>query len=99
MHARLADENESDPLEVFCDLGTLILEARVPGLGDSGRGYGEGPHCSPYFSQTNNNNSNSNSNSKQHVCSPEKLHCQRFQHLRKHACLLGKNGVPLCVEV
>ncbi|XP_057365921.1 atos homolog protein A-like [Daphnia carinata] len=110
MHARLAEENEPDPLDVFCDLGTLILEARVPGRGDSGRGYGEGPHCPPYFSHaqlssnTNNNNNNNHHNNNgsrpgQHVCSPDKLHCQRFQHLRKHASLLGKNGVPLCVEV
>ncbi|XP_046462221.1 protein FAM214A-like [Daphnia pulex] len=113
MHARLAEENEPDPLDVFCDLGTLILEARVPGRGDSGRGYGEGPHCPPYFSHAqissssssnnhNNNNihhSNNGSRPGQHVCSPDKLHCQRFQSLRKHACLLGKNGVPLCVEV
>ena len=115
MHARLADDIEPDPLDVFCDLGTLILEARVPGRGDSGRGYGEGPHCPPYFGFNNNNNSSSsgsncNSNgsgggnngsrpSGQHICSPDQLHCQRFQHLRKHACLLGNNGVPLCVEV
>ena len=101
MHARLAEENEPDPLDVFCDLGTLILEARVPGRGDSGRGYGEGPHCPPY--QINNNNSNNNNNNGnrpgQHVCTPDKPHCQRFQYLRKHACLLAKNGVPLCVEV
>lgn len=108
MHARLAEENEPDPLDVFCDLGTLILEARVPGSGDSGRGYGEGPHCPPYFSHAQLSNSNNNNNIHhnnnggrlgQHVCSPDKLHCQRFQYLRKHACLLGKNGVPLCVEV
>ena len=116
MHARLAEENEPDPLDVFCDLGTLILEARVPGCGVSGRGYGEGPHCPPYFSHaqlsnnnttTSNNNNHVSSNSsssnnrpgQQHVCSLDKLHCQRFHHLRKHACLLGENGVPLCVEV
>lgn len=111
MHARLADENEPDPLDVFCDLATLILEARFPGRGDSGRGYGEGPHCPPYFTYNNNNNNNNSgginrSGSQQvqqgplqHVCSPDKLLCQRFQSLRRHACLLGKNGVPLCVEV
>ncbi len=111
MHSRLADGIEPDPLDVFCDLGTLILEARVPGRSDSGRGYGEGPHCPPYFGFSNNNNSTSSNSSicsggvgngsrlGQHICSPDQLHCQRFQHLRKHACLLGNNGVPLCVEV
>ena len=120
MHSRLADGIEPDPLDVFCDLGTLILEARVPGRSDSGRGYGEGPHCPPYFgfssnnNNVNNNNSTSSSNGSsicsggvgsggsrlgQHICSPDQLHCQRFQHLLKHACLLGNNGVPLCVEV
>ena len=93
MHARLAEDHESDPLDVFCDLGTLILEARVPGLGGQGRGYGEGPHCPPYFSHAHPNSSPA------HVCVPEKLHCRRFQSLRKHAYLLWQNAVPLCVEV
>ena len=102
MHARLADENEPDPLDVFCDLATLILEARFPGRGDSRRGYGEGPHCPPYFSSSSSNNNNNNNGSGgqlDHICSADKLHCQRFQSLRRHACLLGKNGLPLCVEV
>lgn len=109
MHARLAEESEPDPLAVFCELGTLILEARVPGLGDSGRGYGEGPHCPPYLFHSSanhliiNNNSTSHnhnhaSHHRQHECSGDVL-CQRFQHLRRHAALLGENGVPLCVEV
>lgn len=110
MHARLADENEPDPLDVFCDLATLILEARFPGRGgNTSRGYGEGPHCPPYFSNNNNNVNNVNNNNGgsggggggllDHVCTADKLHCARFQSLRRHACLLGKNGLPLCVEV
>lgn len=100
MHARLAENNELDPLDVFCDLGTLIVEARVPGLGSNGRGYGEGPHCPPYFGHAHHNSSSSSGNSlAHHVCVPEKLHCQRFLSLRKHALLLWQNGVPLCVEV
>jgi len=100
MHARLAENNELDPLDVFCDLGTLIVEARVPGLGSNGRGYGEGPHCPLYFGHAHHNSSSSSSSSPaHHVCVPEKLHCQRFLSLRKHAFLLWQNGVPLCVEV
>lgn len=109
MHARLADDSEPDPLDAFCDLGTLILEARVPGRGDSGRGYGEGPHCPPYkihssAGHVNNNNNigtqnHNHANHHQHECSADKLLCQRFQHLRRHAALLGENGVPLCIEV
>lgn len=107
MHARLAEENEPDPLAVFCELGTLVIEARVPGLGDNGRGYGEGPHCPPYLFHSNhliNNNNSINSNNPSHAsrqhheCAGDVL-CQRFQHLRRHAALLGENRVPLCVEV
>jgi hypothetical protein len=35
MHARVTEDNELDPLDVFLDLGTLVSEARVPGLGEN----------------------------------------------------------------
>lgn len=97
MHARTADEGGDDPLEVFFDLATLIVEARVPEAapeGSSGRGYGEGPHCLPYAYR-----GVAGSSGLGHLCSPDRLHCQRFASLRKHAFLLWQNAVPLCIEV
>ena len=35
----------TEPPEVFCSLGSLIVEGRVPTRDD--RGYGEGPHVPP----------------------------------------------------
>ena len=41
----LEDPDRSDPPDVFCSLGSLIVEGRVPANVD--RGYGEGPHVPP----------------------------------------------------
>ena len=41
----LDDPDRSDPPDVFCSLGSLIVEGRVPANDD--RGYGEGPHVPP----------------------------------------------------
>jgi len=47
MHAMMDGEGGSEPQDVFVELGTLIVEGRVPGGGNGGgRGYSEGPHCS-----------------------------------------------------
>lgn len=42
MHTAV-EEVDQDPCELYTDLGTLIVEGRVPGLTD--RGFGEGLHC------------------------------------------------------
>jgi hypothetical protein len=39
------DPDRSDPPDVFCSLGSLIVEGRVPANVE--RGYGEGPHVPP----------------------------------------------------
>lgn len=76
---------EMDPAEMFVGLATLIVEGRVPG---GGRGYGEGPHCpSPAASAC------------RHECDPRAFLCKRGENLRKHALLLWRSGVPLCIEV
>ena len=49
--SRNGAKSEGELWQVFLDVATLISEARVPGLGHNGRGYGEGPHCPlPYAS-------------------------------------------------
>ena len=45
MHSMMEGEGGSEPQDVFVELGTLIVEGRVPGGGNA-RGYSEGPHCS-----------------------------------------------------
>lgn len=47
MHSMMEGEGGSEPQDVFVELGTLIVEGRVPGGGNA-RGYCEGPHCSPH---------------------------------------------------
>lgn len=42
MHAAM-EEVDLDPCDLYTDLGSLIVEGRVPGLTD--KGFGEGPHC------------------------------------------------------
>lgn len=42
MHAAV-EEVDLDPCDLYTDLGTLIVEGRVPGQND--KGFGEGPHC------------------------------------------------------
>ncbi|EEC08236.1 hypothetical protein IscW_ISCW006768 [Ixodes scapularis] len=44
MHSAV-EEVKIDPFDFFIDVGSLVLEGRVPGL--SSRGYGEGVHCPP----------------------------------------------------
>ena len=39
------DPSRADPPDVFCSLGSLIVEGRVPSKDD--RGYAEGPHVPP----------------------------------------------------
>jgi hypothetical protein len=41
----LGDPDRCDPPDVFCSLGSLIVEGRLPSEDD--RGYGEGPHVPP----------------------------------------------------
>lgn len=41
-----------DAVEAFVELGTLIVEGRLPAEGTD-RGYKEGPHCTPPASHQN----------------------------------------------
>lgn len=84
MHAAV-EEVDLDPCEVFVELGTLIVEGRVPGLTE--RGFGEGPHCPIPHGQT------------RHQCDPSKTECQKYEQIEKHMLLLWKNGIPMCIEV
>ncbi|XP_046399502.1 uncharacterized protein LOC124165983 [Ischnura elegans] len=76
---------EVDPAESFVGLATLIVEGRVPG---GARGYGEGPHSPP-----------ATASASRHECDPRAFLCKRGENLRKHALLLWRSGVPLCIEV
>ncbi|XP_054280359.1 atos homolog protein A-like [Macrosteles quadrilineatus] len=78
-----------DGVEAFVELGTLIVEGRLPAEGTA-RGYNEGPHCprAPPTPQLN-----------PHQCDPADFLCMRAERLRKHLSLLCNNAVPMCVEV
>uniref|UniRef100_A0A2R5L3V1 Atos-like conserved domain-containing protein n=1 Tax=Ornithodoros turicata TaxID=34597 RepID=A0A2R5L3V1_9ACAR len=80
------EEVEMEPFDFFIDLGSLVLEGRVPGL--SGKGYGEGVHCPPALV-----------GQARHQCNPALQECQRFDAVVKHMTLLWKNGIPMSVEV
>ncbi|CAN7983752.1 unnamed protein product [Ixodes hexagonus] len=80
------EEVKIDPFDFFIDVGSLVLEGRVPGL--SSRGYGEGIHCPPaQLGQV------------RHQCNVSTLECQKFEVVLKHMALLWKNNIPMCVEV
>lgn len=85
MHSSV-EEVEMEPFDFFIDLGSLVLEGRVPGL--SGKGYGEGVHCPPALL-----------GQARHQCNPAMLECQRFDAVLKHMTLLWKNCIPMSVEV
>ncbi|CAN7941659.1 unnamed protein product [Ixodes pacificus] len=85
MHSA-AEEVKMDPFDFFIDVGSLVLEGRVPGL--SSRGYGEGVHCPPaQLGQV------------RHQCNVSVLECQKFEVVLKHMALLWKNNIPMSVEV
>lgn len=84
MHSAVG-EVDLDPCDLYIDLGTLIVEGRVPGLTE--RGFGEGPHCPPLQGQN------------RHQCDPSSSECQRYEQIQKHMLLLWKNGIPMSIEV
>lgn len=84
MHAAV-EEVDLDPCDLYTDLGTLIVEGRVPGLTD--RGFGEGPHCPSPHGQI------------RHQCDPSSPDCQKYEQILKHMLLLWKNGIPMTIEV
>jgi len=78
--------------DIFCSLGSLIAEGRLPreweqgGRGEA-RGYYEGPHVELPGKIS------------RHKCSPNNPLCQKNELFRKHMLLLWQNNVPMCVEV
>ncbi|GIX68345.1 protein FAM214A [Caerostris extrusa] len=84
MHAAV-EEVDLDPCDLYTDLGTLIVEGRVPGLSE--KGFGEGPHCSSPHGQN------------RHQCDPSSPECQKYEQILKHMLLLWKNGIPMTIEV
>uniref|UniRef100_A0A1B6DH39 Atos-like conserved domain-containing protein n=1 Tax=Clastoptera arizonana TaxID=38151 RepID=A0A1B6DH39_9HEMI len=76
-------------IEAFVDIGTLIIEGRLPAPGTS-RGYKEGPHCPVTNTALHANHQCDTTNS---------FLCQRAEKLRKHLSLLCSNSVSMCVEV
>lgn len=78
--------------DIFCSLGSLIAEGRLPRESEQGgrgeaRGYYEGPHVELPGKIS------------RHKCSPDTQLCQKNEHFRKHMLLLWQNNVPMCVEV
>lgn len=81
----VGEEVELEPCDFFTDIGTLIIEGRLPCPG--GKGFSEGPHCPPPFQP------------RRHVCQPDDIRCQQHEQLEKHMRLLWKNGIPMSIEV
>eukprot|EP00092_Neocalanus_flemingeri_P012089 GFUD01013033.1.p1 GENE.GFUD01013033.1~~GFUD01013033.1.p1 ORF type:complete len:1150 (+),score=174.33 GFUD01013033.1:469-3918(+) len=84
------DEGSSFDLpDVFCSLGSLIVEGRLPaeGLGANGRGYYEGPHVELPGKIS------------RHKCSQNEYLCNKNENVRKHMLLLWQNNVPMSIEI
>uniref|UniRef100_A0A1E1XB44 Atos-like conserved domain-containing protein n=1 Tax=Amblyomma aureolatum TaxID=187763 RepID=A0A1E1XB44_9ACAR len=81
------EEVKIEPYDFFIDVGSLVLEGRVPSR--SSKGYAEGLHCPP-----------TNLAQARHQCDPTSvLECQRFEVALKHMGLLWRNNIPMSVEV
>ncbi|XP_077483358.1 atos homolog atossa isoform X1 [Amblyomma americanum] len=81
------EEVKIEPYDFFIDVGSLVLEGRVPS--HSSKGYAEGLHCPP-----------TNLAQPRHQCDPTSvLECQRFEVALKHMGLLWRNNIPMSVEV
>jgi len=84
------DEGSSlDLPDVFCSLGSLIVEGRLPaeGFGANGRGYYEGPHVELPGKIS------------RHKCSQNEYLCNKNENFRKHMLLLWQNNVPMSIEI
>lgn len=83
-----SDEMEDcvcDPIELFIDIGMLIVEGRIPDLSPKRRI--EGPHC-PTLDTTYD-----------HRCDRHREQCRRADQLRKQMLLLCRNKIPMRVDV
>ncbi|XP_037573160.1 protein FAM214A [Dermacentor silvarum] len=81
------EEVKIEPYEFFIDVGSLVLEGRVPSR--SGKGYTEGLHCPP-----------TTSGQARHQCDPTSVvECQRYEVALKHMLMLWRNSIPMSVEV
>lgn len=77
-----------DPYDFFIDVGSLVLEGRVPCC-TSRKGVIEGPHCPPITS-----------GQARHSCHSNPLvECQRYEVALKHMLMLWRNSIPMAVEV
>lgn len=81
-------EGSGGAVEAFVELGTLIVEGRLPAPGTA-RGYKEGSHCPAAITNQ----------IADHQCDTNNFLCKRAEKLRKHMSLLCSNAVPMCVEV
>jgi len=76
--------------ELFCSLGSLIVEGRLPAevQGEAGtRGYTEGPHVELPGKIS------------RHKCSNNEYLCNKNENFRKHMLLLWQNNVPMSIEI
>jgi len=77
--------------ELFCSLGSLIVEGRLPegdgGASSGGRGYYEGPHVELPGKIS------------RHKCSQNEYLCNKNENFRKHMLLLWQNNVPMSIEI
>ncbi|XP_059078940.1 atos homolog protein A-like isoform X2 [Tigriopus californicus] len=86
------ERNDSglEPPDVFCGIGSLIVEGRVPHRTNE-RGFKEGPHVPPLGGGLRQ--------SYPHLCSGEEYMCKKDENFRKHMLLLWQNNVPVCIEL
>jgi len=87
---RMQEDGQCQELpEVFCLLGSLIVEGRLPaeGFASKGRGYYEGPHVELPGRLS------------RHKCSQTEYLCKKNENFRKHMLLLWQNNVPMSIEI
>eukprot|EP00095_Tigriopus_kingsejongensis_P000275 maker-scaffold329_size204955-snap-gene-1.23 protein:Tk00275 transcript:maker-scaffold329_size204955-snap-gene-1.23-mRNA-1 annotation:"protein fam214a" len=83
-------DTRCEPPDVFCSIGSLIVEGRVPHQSDE-RGYREGPHVPPLGGGLRQQYA--------HCCSAEEYMCKKDDNFRKHMLLLWQNNVPVSIEL
>lgn len=76
---------DMDPVDLFVDLGMLILESRQPHQSVKGRI--ESPHC-PVASWKN-----------YHVCQMDDPQCQEKEAVKTYIQFLCRNAIPMSIEV
>lgn len=109
MHSILeSDGVPSDPYDVLCHMGALIIEGRTPlhiskGTGDCSHAgesatktpkpYIEGPHVPNFMKVYNKETHNV------HKCAENNVLCIRHGNLKQHLLHLHEKSVPICIEV